>query len=985
MHARRLAILAASLLVAPLTASAAAPERAPVRVPAPTLVVAHGDSHETLGVKRADVDVRVVGRLAETRLTLTFGNPHDRALAGDLTVPLPEGATVSGYALDVAGKLVDGVIVDKDEARHIFEQEVRKGVDPGLAEWVGGNAFRTRIFPIPAHGSRTVAVRWVSELTDKDDGVWYQLPLRFPDPVADLHLRIEVVRAQEAPVMLGRGKLAPSFGRWRNSWVAETTVHGAKLERELAVLVPDADKRPVQVERAPDGRTYFTARVAADPPRDVAAPAIRRVRLVWDASRSREAADHEREIALLGRWLGSLGAVTVDLVVLRNDVDPTATFRLPADASRLAVTLKGLPYDGATTLAAAALPADAPAPDVTVLVSDGLSDFGADDPGDLRSPVFTLNGEATANHAILRELAQRGGGVYFNLARLDDGAVLARLGKPVFSLLSVRASAGRVTQLAPRLPEPALGPLAIAGVLDGASATLTVELGYPGRVTHTEEITVRAADAEEGTLLERFWAQQELRGLLARPEENADAIKALGRAHGIVTPGTSLLVLESLDQYLTHEVRPPASLAEMRADWDRAMAERAKEAKAQQVSKLEHVLELWQKEISWYDAKYTYPKGFKYRTEEDAKGESGAMGYGAAGGALERSVAAPPPAAMELDSGAADAAPEPEKKAKGKNDGEDEGPEAAIVLTKWDPDTPYLRTLKKTAVGNRYAVYLEQRAQFGGSPGFYLDCADLFAATDARLGLRVLSNIAELELEDPALLRVLGHRLTQLDHLDLAAGVFETVRRLRPEEPQSFRDLALVLVRRADAATDAAAKRADYQRAADLLAKVVMGTWDRFDEIELIALVELNAMWARAKAAGAATWPLDARLERHLDMDVRIVMTWDADMTDMDLHVVEPSDEEAYYGHNLTTIGGKVSRDFTQGYGPEEYSLRRAMHGTYKIKSHFYGSSAAELIGAVTLQVDVYTNYGRKNEKRRSLTFRLTERKEEFVIGEIEL
>jgi len=165
----------------------------------------------------------------------------------------------------------------------------------------------------------------------------------------------------------------------------------------------------------------------------------------------------------------------------------------------------------------------------------------------------------------------------------------------------------------------------------------------------------------------------------------------------------------------------------------------------------------------------------------------------------------------------------------------------------------------------------------------------------------------------------------------------------------------------------------------------VMGTWDRFDEIELIALVELNDLWPRAKAAGVAAWPLDPRLEKRLDMDVRIVMTWDADMTDMDLHVLEASDEEAYYGHNLTTIGGKVSRDFTQGYGPEEYSLRRAMHGTYKIKSHFYGSSAADLIGAVTLQVDVYTNFGRPSEKRRSLTFRLTDRKEEFVLGEIEL
>ena len=45
--------------------------------------------------------------------------------------------------------------------------------------------------------------------------------------------------------------------------------------------------------------------------------------------------------------------------------------------------------------------------------------------------------------------------------------------------------------------------------------------------------------------------------------------------------------------------------------------------------------------------------------------------------------------------------------------------------------------------------------------------------------------------------------------------------------------------------------------------------------------------------------------------DVRIVMTWDADNTDMDLHVVEPTGEIAYYSNKNTAIGGLVSRDFT--------------------------------------------------------------------------
>jgi len=64
--------------------------------------------------------------------------------------------------------------------------------------------------------------------------------------------------------------------------------------------------------------------------------------------------------------------------------------------------------------------------------------------------------------------------------------------------------------------------------------------------------------------------------------------------------------------------------------------------------------------------------------------------------------------------------------------------------------------------------------------------------------------------------------------------------------------------------------------------------------------------------------------------------------------------------------------------------LKKAMKGMYTIQTNFFGSNAQTLSGAVTLQVDVFTNYGRPNEKRRSITMRLTERKETFTVGEVE-
>ena len=112
-------------------------------------------------------------------------------------------------------------------------------------------------------------------------------------------------------------------------------------------------------------------------------------------------------------------------------------------------------------------------------------------------------------------------------------------------------------------------------------------------------------------------------------------------------------------------------------------------------------------------------------------------------------------------------------------------------------------------------------------------------------------------------------------------------------------------------------------------------------------------------------------------------MARDTDNTDMDLHVIEPTGEEAYYANNLTRIGGIVSRDFTRGYGPEEYMLKKAMEGKYVIKSNYFSSSRASLTGPTTLLLSIFTNYGRPNQTLQKSLIRLQEAKDNNVIGSI--
>ncbi|TDM04940.1 MAG: hypothetical protein C4K60_21175 [Ideonella sp. MAG2] len=116
-----------------------------------------------------------------------------------------------------------------------------------------------------------------------------------------------------------------------------------------------------------------------------------------------------------------------------------------------------------------------------------------------------------------------------------------------------------------------------------------------------------------------------------------------------------------------------------------------------------------------------------------------------------------------------------------------------------------------------------------------------------------------------------------------------------------------------------------------------------------------------------------------------MVLRWDADNTDMDLHVVEPSGEEANFSHALTQQGGKVSADVTGGYGPEEYALRRPLPGIYKIRAKFYGHQQQTVSNATTVQAEVTTGFGTPQQQSRWLTLRLTGQGEVVDIGEVKV
>jgi hypothetical protein len=892
--------------------------------------------------------------------------------------------------------MVDGVITPKKEARRILEAEERKGADPGLLEQVQGNVYRTRIYPIPARGARTVRVTYISNLTVDGNQAAYDLPLAHATKIDAVKLRVEVVQAPVQPVISGGvGNLG--LDRWEDRWVAEVKLGNGLLADDLQIRLPDLPDRFTTLENK-GAESFFCISKRIDEWDRTESWRPKRVAIAWDASGSR--CSLEREYDLLRELLAQWGETTVDVVVFRDRVDEDRRTFAASDgqAPELFAYLRELPYDGGTDLTALDLTTPAHGDcEGWLLFSDGVGtiEHGAPKVGAMR--VICVTAQTHCNAVLLQHVAQTTGGRYLNLMRTASAAAVQAI-----------VSGGR----APRVIESdgcvdvhvIVGQerVALLGRLTKDDASLTIA----GLGPTSENLTVDRSDAVEGDLVSRAWAGRHTQVLGLRLQPTADEILTLASKYGLVTPGTSLLVLESVEQYLDYGIEPPAGLPALRAAYQSRIAETVRVEKERRESHLDAVADLWQHRIQWWEQDFEYiPEDLEGLPDEEPSvvrrrggREVSRRSLTHADGLVEAVTGSALPCEEELtyDRCAMLSAPASDgnfdadmmlagDESHGESGMDDStGPTAtagSIRIKPWNPDAPYLTAMRDVAATDAYAVYLHRRSEYAASPAFFLDCGDyLLGCGQRESGIRVLSNLLETGLDDPALMRSFAWRLQQADELDLAIAILERVREARDDEPQSYRDLALALGRRWERVGD----EADALRAMDLLYQVVLNRWENFPEIEIIALMELNRLihLALQKEIPIPT-TIDVRLIRLLDLDVRISMSWDADLTDVDLHVFEPTGEHAYYGHSSTQIGGLVSRDFTMGYGPEEYVLHRAYPGVYQIKAHYFASHQQSICGSCTVIVDVFTNYGRASERHEVLTLRLDQPDHSVTVGEV--
>jgi len=293
----------------------------------------------------------------------------------------------------------------------------------------------------------------------------------------------------------------------------------------------------------------------------------------------------------------------------------------------------------------------------------------------------------------------------------------------------------------------------------------------------------------------------------------------------------------------------------------------------------------------------------------------------------------------------------------------------------WNPDRLYLKSLASAPKEKQYELYFELRKSQERNPSFYFDVAHFFYNQgDTKKALQVLSNIADLGLENHQLYKTLTYTLRQWTAFEDGLFTAKQVAKWRAHEPQSLRDYALAL-------EDAGKNQEAFNQLIKALEVNYYGEMSgQYEGVEDIILMDINRLMTEHK--GLDSGKLDKKYLAKMPVDIRIILNWNLMDVDLDLHIIEPTGEECYFGHRDTQAGARFSKDFTQGYGPEQYLIRNAVKGKYQIKTNYFGERELTESGPATVMVEIYMTKAGKTTKTLK-TIQLGKIKENDILAEI--
>lgn len=215
-------------------------------------------------------------------------------------------------------------------------------------------------------------------------------------------------------------------------------------------------------------------------------------------------------------------------------------------------------------------------------------------------------------------------------------------------------------------------------------------------------------------------------------------------------------------------------------------------------------------------------------------------------------------------------------------------------------------------------------------------------------------------LQRAAMLLVRAHRAS------LAEAPLRRALELRPDRANGYRHLALMLW--LDGRIEEAARvleSATHQQ---------FPNW--YGNVQRVLHEELGYVY-RAWMAKEPSRRHEIEAQAHeynVDLSrrdaLRVTLAWETDANDVDLHVIDPSGSECYYGHKQNPSGIELYEDITQGLGPEVIRGQSVEHGVYHVGVRYFAAGPMGVSRGICV---ILRDDGQRQPSIEIVPFRLVE------------
>jgi Ca-activated chloride channel family protein len=536
-----------------------------------------------LTIKYHRVTVTIEGQVATTHVDQVFVNESRHEVEGTYIFPLPEEAAISEFSMWVDGEKLESQVLERDEARRIYESIVRQRRDPALLEYVGRNAFQASIYPIPPGGERRVELEY-SEVLAVDNGlVEYIYPLNTekfsPRPLEEVTVNVTVQSNEPLKAIYSPSHSVDVVRRGDHNATVGYEEYGVKPDRDFVLyytVSPEDVGLNVLSYQPGEGSEGFFLLLAA-PRVDVQDQVViaKDVILVLDVSGSMRGEKIEQARQALHFVLDNLNdGDRFNIIAFSTATQAYARDLVWADERGEARDfVDRLEANGSTdinrALLEAAAMADAERPTILVFLTDGLPTAGEVDIDRIIANVGGAAGDNVrifpfgvgydVNTVLLDTIAEnhRGASGYVRPEEAIDekvSAFYAKVSTPLLADLALDLGDIRTSDVYPYpLPDLFAGSqLVVVGrYRDGGETTIRLsgEVNGQPQVFHYEGVRLQQ-ESGGAEFIPRLWATRKIGYLLQQirlhgeEEELVDEIVDLSVRYGIITPYTSFLVEE---------------------------------------------------------------------------------------------------------------------------------------------------------------------------------------------------------------------------------------------------------------------------------------------------------------------------------------------------------------------------------------------------------------------------------------------------------